>query len=408
MTRTVHRFVLTGLLIAGCSSSSEALTSPASTTSEAAKATTTPAQTTPVTSPVTSLATDPAIDTVVSGPPSTVTSPANTTDITPPTCAPTPAPIDGTVTFVAGGYLYEIGDESETCLFALDAKDAGPIRWSPNGEHVLLGGATVADSASVRPSGYFAENRNVTWSAPTGKALIAPSVKDGTLVWRSSTDAASRLDVSFLSDTTAADYHPAGRGIVAAGIDENGGGGIFLASNRGENRQTLATFDATESNVSDVAFDQRGTRVYFLHHHTNGDEHVHYVGIPGLELTTLVQSTRPTSHLTMSLVDDQAAAWQVDNGDGTTAVGVALGDTVSTVDLGTGADHVMEPVGWLSGERLVVLQRDRGDHSGSGTLWVWTSGSATQLADGVERAAVRVIRGDYDELPTEIAQQAPG
>jgi len=69
----------------------------------------------------------------------------------------------------------------------------------------------------------------------------------------------------------------------------------------------------------------------------------------------------------------------------------------------------VEPVGWL-GDRLVVLEHSGPDPASAGTLWAWSSGSATPqlVATGAERAAVRIPRGGYLELPTDITQQAVG
>ena len=318
------------------------------------------------------------------------------------------------MTFVEGGHLFEVGDVSTRparCLTAVDPADTGPLRWSPNGERVLLGGATVVDATGTRPSGYFAENRDVDWSAPSGKALIAPSVNDGTLVWRSSTDSKSRIDVSFLAETTAAAYHPAGRAIIAAGTTEDGRTGIYLASNRGKDRKELAVVDdpATTA-ITEVAFNSDGGVVEFLHQHA-GFYHVHQLQIPGLQLVDLVEEPGTADRLTVSDTDRQTVAWRRTTPDGQVTVRISF-DGSAAVDAVAGAGaqgSTLEPVGWLPVNHLVVLEHPAGSPDGPGRLWIVSQNqSAQQLASGVERAAVRTIHGEYNELPTDIAEQAPG
>mgnify|MGYP000851218758 CR=1 FL=1 len=275
---------------------------------------------------------------------------------------------------------------------------------------MLLGGATVADDTGQRESGFFPQNTQVVWSAPTGKSLIAPSVNDGGLVKRSSTDPAQRLDVSFLADTTAAGYHPAGRAIVAAGVDDNGTGGVFLASNVGKDPKVLALYDQQESAVDEVAFDESGSHLFFLHHHADGTEHVHQLGLPDLGLTTLYEAPgRKVGRLAVSSVDEQTAAWQIGAGSDGASVSTAIAGVIGSVDIGV-PGATLEPIGWLPGHRLVVVQRPAGNPDGVGSVWIWNAdnASATKLVDGAGRVAVRVVRGPYQELPDQIAEQAPG
>ena len=82
---------------------------------------------------------------------------------------------------------------------------------------MLLNSATVFDGSQALPTGYFTSNTRVSWSYPTGKALIAPAVADNHLLWRTTGQPETRLDISFLERTDVAAYHPAGKNIFAAG-----------------------------------------------------------------------------------------------------------------------------------------------------------------------------------------------
>lgn len=358
-----------------------------------------------------------ALDTTVAP---TTAGAASTAPTTAPTTAPASVPADlptdcawrtptpgGSVTFVANGRLYEsAGDGTVACLTEVTADESGPIRWSPDATRVLLGGSVSTGENGRHATGYFATNPDVTWSAPTGKALIAPSVNDGTLVWRNSTDAGERLDVSFLADTVAATYHPAGKAIAAIGTDENGSTGLYLASNRGEDRKQL-TFaeDPGDARLTELAFDADGASVFFLHLHS-GVYHVHRLVIDGLVLTDVADEPGAADHLVASTTVDGSVAWQQTDGETHTVRAIFAGGELVTMS-GAEATTALEPVGWW-GDRLVVLEHENGS-TGAGTLWSWSgSEGPVQLAAGVERAATRVERGPFLELPTEITQQAVG
>ena len=225
-------------------------------------------------------------------------------------------------------------------------------------------------------------------------------------MWRNSTDAAERLDVSFLADTVAAAYHPAGKAIAALGTDENGSIGLFLATNRGQDRKQL-TFaeDPADTRLTELAFDANGASIFFVHLH-GGSYHVHRLVIDGLVLTDVADESGSADRLVASTTVDGSVAWQQTDGPSHTVRAIFSGGELVTMS-GAEATTALEPVGWW-GDRLVVLEHENGS-TGAGTLWSWSgSDEPVQLATGVERAATRVERGPFLELPTEITQQAVG
>ena len=136
--------------------------------------------------------------------------------------------------------------------------NVGPFQWSPAGDRVLLNSVTVFDGTQALPSGYFSTNTRVTWSYPTGKALIAPAVADNHLLWRTAGQPETRTDISFLERTDIARYHPAGRNIFAAGQAADGTAGLFVAGNRGENPRLIAQLDQPTTVITEIAPDPSG------------------------------------------------------------------------------------------------------------------------------------------------------
>ncbi len=324
----------------------------------------------------------------------------------------------GSVTFTVGARLFEFDPASGSISCLSDAGAAtGPMRWSPDGTRVLIDPTTVVDAGGDRPSGYFAENQQVTWSAPSGKALIAPAVKDGHLIWRDSHDAAKRLDISFLDTTNVAAYHPAGRAIVAAGTAEDGVAGVYLASNRGQDRRPIATLTDVGSTIKGVGFSMSGDQIIFLHQHADQLHHIHAVHLPDLQLTTIDEIDGDGSQLTISTVEENVVAWQATRTNTTVEIRAAIGasinpgDVVTTVATAPAGDR-LQPVGWLSEHRLVYLHQPGGDANVPATLHLWTNSGGTPtdtvIAADVLRSAVRVAHGPFNELPTDIAEQAPG
>ena len=59
-------------------------------------------------------------------------------------------------------------------------------------------------------AGTSRRNTRVSWSYPTGKALIAPAVADNHLLWRTAGQPETRTDISFLERTDVARVPPGG------------------------------------------------------------------------------------------------------------------------------------------------------------------------------------------------------
>jgi hypothetical protein len=314
------------------------------------------------------------------------------------------------VTFEVGTRLYSVipGGAPTTCLTELTLDNVGPLRWSPAGDRVLLNSATVFDGSQALPTGYLSTNTGVTWSYPTGKALIAPAVADRHLLWRTAGQPDTRTDISFLDRTDVAAYHPAGKNIFAAGQAGDGTAGLFLASNRGANPRLIAQLDQPDTVISEIAPDPSGTRVYFVHDHGNGSFHIHALDFPGLVLTDVVQTAEPVAKLTVGTVGAGAIAWRIGACAGLTRTQIT-GATGATDQPAAFATLSTEPVGWLDPQQLVLSVRATGC-SGPSDLWIWNvaTSAATPLINGVDSVAIRAVLTSFGELPGDINNAAPG
>lgn len=313
-----------------------------------------------------------------------------------------------TITFVRDSKVYELSSDWTTGNCLADVTDGGAtsLRWSPSGEAVLLDSSRVLDASGVRETGYRADNAGVSWSYPTGKALIAPAVADGALLWRTAGEPGTRRDISFLQRTDVAAYHVAGKNVFAAGVDPDGVAGVFVASNRGDNRRTVATLDDPTTRITELASDTSGQQLYMIHDHGSFWE-LHFIQFPGLALATIIDSPEPISHLTVDATSGNVAV-QVGDCSGITHVVApswGLGPVADNTEL---SSLSVTPVGWLNFGQLVLAARPTGC-TGPADIWVADlTGSLHWVLSGVELASVRSSVGTFGELPDDINAQAPG
>ena len=314
------------------------------------------------------------------------------------------------VTFEVGTRMYSVtpGGAPTSCLSELTLDNVGPFRWSPAGDRVLLNSVTVFDGSQALPTGYLATNSGVTWSYPTGKALIAPAVADQHLLWRTAGQPGTRTDISFLDRTDVAAYHPAGKNIFAAGQASDGTAGLFLASNRGANPRLIAQLDQPNTVIAEIAPDPSGTRVYFVHDHGNGSFHVHALDFPGLVLTDITLASEPIAKLNVGTAPGSPVSWRLGACAGLARTQYWNGSAV--VDQPAAfATLSTEPVGWLDPQQLVMSVRATGC-TGPSDLWIWNTATsaATPLITGVDNVAIRSVLTSFGDLPGDINSAAPG
>jgi len=368
--------------------------------------------------PVT-VATQPPAETTAA--PTTVaprpTTTAASTPTTPTTETPveTSPPITGPCTFdppTAGGEITHIesgrllgkdGDATERCLEEGLTTNA-PVQWSATGDRFLTADNVITGSQGGEPSGVAATDTDVSWSAPTGKALISIDPASQHLIWHSNATGETK-DISFLARTDEAVYHPAGKGIAAVGMAEDGTYGIWLASNRGSDRQLITRIDDPTTPASHLSFSADGRALFFIH------RAVHSLVLDGLYLTELGAEGRQEDNLVVSNVD---MAWANTTGACDTSGSVIANGADLRAEPGSPfADRTqtLQPVGWLAGARLIVAVRPTGCE-GPADVWMWTGSGAqhefTKVGHGWNAISVRTPHGPFVDLPDQIEQAAPG
>ncbi|MCU1398665.1 MAG: hypothetical protein JWN62_1774 [Acidimicrobiales bacterium] len=340
---------------------------------------------------------------------SSVVTPPSTTPFVdvPPAgpCAFTPPVESGEVTWIQDGQLRAASDGGQqTCL--IDQVSAtGPVSWSSDAGRVLLDPATTATAAAgVTPTGFDSSNLTVSLSAPTGTATIGIDPTTHRLMHRGTNG--SLTDISFLERTDEAAYYPSGKRIAAVGVDANGGYGIWLSTNVGKDPKEILSVEDPSTPVTNLSWSSDGRILRFIH------GFVHELVIDGLQLFEVGLADRQEANLVVSKVDN-ATAWTTGPCDATGTVrtaGESLGNDVRSAPGSpfAGSPMTVQPVGWLSGSRLVIAARAVGC-SGPADLWIWTQGGDfQQVAHAAIAPSVRIPRGAFIDIPEVIEQQAPG
>jgi hypothetical protein len=321
---------------------------------------------------------------------------------------------DGELTFVSQGKVWAVGaNGTARCLYDLKGRAISQLTWSPDTKGVLLGPDQVARGAKIVPSGYLPTNSDVEWSGPNGTSLLAATAKGGLVKRNSKTSA--RTDISFLDRHDKSAYHPAGTGIASIGLGVNESGepidGIWISNNLGANAK-LAIEDGSGAKLSDIAFSATGDFLYFIAEHDDG-VHLHQFEVGAADLSVAFETTgAPLRNLVVSTIDEGNVA--VQNGDcgpnSTPDIAIranhgaqfeSLRANVATIGSGS-----LTPVGWLPGERLVVLARSSGC-TGPGDLHIVgaADGADQLIARGIAVAGVRSPHAIPNDLSYDIGAQ---
>jgi hypothetical protein len=243
-------------------------------------------------------------------------------------------------------------------------------------------------------------NTGISWSQPTGKALITPNPATGQLFWRNAVNLDERLDITFTNGTIAAAYHPSGTQIAAIGTGINDGkSGVFLASNRGEKAQRVDSPD--DGKPTELAFDMSGSSLVLVHKHTDGGGHVHRYLLGSGDLLTIAGTSTVPVNLSVSTVDEGDVAWVESPAGEPSVLYTVIGlEATDPVPVSLPADTVGTPLGWLPGHRLMIAVRPSGaSASGAFDLWIWTPAGSSLIATGVAAAGPRVAHGPWSDPP---------
>lgn len=303
-----------------------------------------------------------------------------------------PAPAGGEITWVKGGRLWATAADGTNphCLFET-TRDI--VAWGGAADRVLAGEHTIVLADGPQEIGADGD-RLLSWSRPTGKALLA-TTEDDTLT-KLPLNGDPQIGI-FEAATTESAYHPAGLSIVMV-VPQGDRPGLLMTSNTGENPRWIVE-NETASEIHDLAFTKDGA-LLFVAVHDDG-QHLHRLDLTTSEpqLTTVLEAPldEPLGAVVASPWDDGRIAAGADcTGRGPLHVRVDGNDIDVGAEVAGG-----EPIGWLPDGSLVVLTRPDGD-CGPGDLYSVTGATATLIDHGVDGAAVRAVLPPPPPPPPEI------
>jgi hypothetical protein len=310
----------------------------------------------------------------------------------------------GEVSWVQDGQLRVRADDAEPMCLVDGVAGEHPVSWSSDAGRVLIDPTTAINSDGARGSGFDVSNTTVSLSAPTASATIAIDPATHRLMHHNLNG--STTDISFLDRTDEAAYYPSGKRIAAVGVGPGNAYGIWLSSNTGGPAKQILSVADPSTPVTNITWSADGSQLFFIH------GFVHRLVITGLQLNEVGKADRGEANLVVSKVED-AAAWTTGpcDGAGTILLTTPLGEgDIRTMDGSpfAGSTAALQPVGFLSGYRLVFVSRARGC-DGPGDVWVWSPVDGFHhVATDALAASVRIPRGAYHDIPDVILEQAPG
>ena len=303
-------------------------------------------------------------------------------------CSLDAVPEGGEATVVYEGRLYGLGPRAATPRCLADGVTTLDVEWGPLGDRLRIGPEVLYAESVFEVQGAA----SLEWTAPTGSRILAVSMDR---VWKVDVDGQAETDITFLKESEAVSYHPAGTHVLAIGTDFSGQNGLWLATNQGSDPLLIAFDEA--ATLSSPVWSWLGEPL-FVASHLDGLWHVHRV-----ELTAegsfggpvVVESDRAIDRLTPARYDPVMLAYRLGGQAGVDCVEGAR-TFVNGVDLPEPLSMwTSTPVGWLSAKRLLVLAYPDGCQA-PGDLWSFSAGfcpgsvyGASLLITGVDGAAAR-------------------
>jgi hypothetical protein len=300
------------------------------------------------------------------------------------------------VAFVAQGRAWAVGIDGTglTCLF--EVIDPGLFTWGPKADRVALSGLEVrgVGSTATRPQTNV-EPADASWGRPTGLALAFID-STGRKLEKATVGGSTIQDVSPFDNVTYQDvvYHPSGLalGFVLADSD---GSSIWISSNTGTDPKKMV-FSDQGTVFGPLGFDQDGTALFYGAALANGDHVVSFLELKSSSVTEGVW--RSDRGILRIVAQAEASGLLVDAGsecsDRQALYSVQEGDEGRPLLPGTEAPTTA--IGWIDANHVLLGE---GGCDEPMRLWIVEIGtpfSAVLLAEGVDRASLRVP----DPLPT--------
>jgi hypothetical protein len=310
-------------------------------------------------------------------------------------CSFTPVDGGGETTWVQAGQLRSmVLGASPHCL--ADEVSARRLEWSGDSNEVLADNR-VLSAQGVRQE--FAKDLALRLSRPTGRSVIQLGQSDGRLL-KYENGAMSTKDITFVDKPTEAVYHPAGRSIVASGM-ENGKNVLKIADNLGHNARVIALGE-TASSIHDLAFTASNALLFVGEH--SGESHLHRLELETGKLTTVATAKAPAKlgHVVTSPFPGGSVAWTTG-----TSCDLVVEQDGKFIDVQGTAVASATPIGWLP-NRTVVVKTGPCNEDGPGDLYaVGATGPPILLAQGVGAASVRAVLPDPTPPPADVPDDAP-
>lgn len=304
-----------------------------------------------------------------------------------------PAPSSGEITFIADGELLAAAPDGSPprCLFETSRS---VVAWGGAADRVLVGDHTVVLADGPKTVGDDSD-RLLSWSRPTGKALLAETADD-TLIKYSIDDGAT-IGI-FEAESTESAYHPAGLSIITA-VPQGDRPSLLMTSNTGENPRWIVENETAHA-IHDLAFTASGALV-FIADHDDGSQHVHQLPLDSEapDLATLYEP-RARDSVGAVAVSPFHDDWYAVGADctGRAALHVVIESQIADIPA---AIVAAEPIGWMPDGGLFVLTHPDGCDQ-PGDLYGFRDGEATLVNRGVDGAAVRAVLPPPPPPPAEI------
>lgn len=339
---------------------------------------------------------------------------ASTTDTTAPSTPACngigPAPKEGTseITWIGNdGRLWAVGaDGAKRCLLE-DASAEEGVAWGGAGDRLLLRNRVVfADGRTDEP---FGLGGVTVLSRPTGKSVL--QIRDGRLHKREL--GKGPTEITFLDGHGDTVYHPAGGHIVSTGRGE-GRSVLHIADNVGQGSQDLVQ-NETANLIYNPVFTASGALLFVADHGEYTE--LHRLEIDESNLTTVVREDMPDgiADVVTSPFAGGGVAWSqgaCDVAKGGRRLRAERGGAFFKTE-GTPVERG-QPVGWTPDGAVVVVTPGVCDAEGETdpgeverVLYRVKDGTATEVARGVQAAAVRAVLPPPPAPPKRIPQQAP-
>jgi hypothetical protein len=336
------------------------------------------------------------------------------------------------VTFARGRdiFTYAPSTGELRCLATVD-REPRRLDWNPAGDRLLIDSDLILTESGTAPSGFAPGTPGITWSQPTGTALIAPSLDGTELLHVTANRPDDVFDVASLATTWVAAYHPAGTAIFSAGISDDGVAGIYIADNRGRDPRPLVTLDDQTTLITELVVAHDGSWIAFVHDHTHAElstgssvhtvaepdtggvpesgGHVHRLFLPTLALDDLAVAERVPTGLVTSEQADGLLSWTTTL-DATNTQSTVMSEDAVVLNYPT-SETATTPVGFLDSGTTVLSNRPVGSPASqpSDLLIRPIAGGLTLISVGVTAAATRTVHdSNWLDPPLDIEQQAVG